>query len=1689
MNPAHRVLCGQCHRLLLFLSLFHLFIPSPSAHATLSLSPRGHEMKDSYHRNLEDNGMLPHVNFTALPTKNTLRINAWITTSLGHRSEIVLGCLAVQDGQRSNPPSINYMRVKSIRRLIPMNSSTEITLGQLEADLEYGIYCLTFDYFDRVTSSFDQMVARSITIRTLCCREIIISLQSTIISSLKSNLDLIGIMWKDNVVRDSNVTIEFLTDYQPFDTVSSNTTTSIPFYPLHLNLHSSYSGFTLSLPSHTPSGLYKLAFQIFGIDSASYQIIYETSNSFVVLSQIQDLNYSAVISHRVTPYLQECRYSSLHQHLILKFNSSTNMAPVGLLNARFNCSLLLTDNDKLSSHYCIWSRSDRLYLHPFTHHPELHFPIGSTLFISQDTLKSYSSLSFQFLSLNETVIEFLFPSSPKHSCQILGPNVPIPPRISISSPSLIGPYDHFTLDLTRSTGNLNHPWLNSTIAVYSSPHQSFLEPINRFFETNYSLSSPTSLSSDHFISQVTYVFEISLCNFLHLCSSHRFELFVSPHPVPVITLFSPRYLVNHNPQQPLVLESQIYQRNNSNLTLLSHSLNIVWTVRKDQTNTSNGEVISSLQSESMIPTIFKLAPGKLQCDTIYEIIVTALDPRTLLSSTNSIFISVDPPKLIPKIRGSPSHFSLSANQTRILNASLSFDENLIGMPNPSAGIHFHWHCSLVDPIVGDPFDCGITFSSSSTPVVLINASYRRSSTLCNYTSRITLSLSSYSHDESSLGIRQSFLSFLVDVVFPNQSLGAVMVSSSPFQYITHQKVSIDGHSHSTSEIMSELQWHILPHPENSNLSALKTNMNSYYLFFPLILRQFSLVPMNSYLLTLSLSSGSFFSLYVPISANPTPGILTISPQLGFEFTTLFHFSTHLWSSSNDDLHDYLPIFYEFGFLSPHNSDSILAIQHKSFRSSLISYLPRGSNSGDFLHDPHELICFVKGSNGNGAISYLTYPITVLSMELNSLDYHSLIMKETTATTLGKNPELASNWILSTGVTSLNQINRSCPLIDCAKLNRFSCHTSMRISHTCGKCFPGYLADDFLIESNTPCYESQTLSSALSIKCSSSIPCPYSYICDESKGSCVVSSQKRCPNDCSSRGKCLYFSRITREQISECHLLDSNCEPQCICQPDYYSTDCSLSQSESQLKISSRKLLLSQLSQEFSENENIQDRLTTYLTLLRELYRFQDELDSFSCSSLLLIVWDFFHEISKDPNIPYDDFVELSVLFDVCYQILPSEIFDTFLQYLEILAEHMLPLEQAIEIIESKFRVVIDWQQPVTTSSIDTLVYRIPQTPLEKLVSYNQIVVSFSPASVSYFSASSPPSIIISQTSLLPNSITKEYLLSGTFVSNPIRIRIRKSSNLPRKLLINFTRISTPLVVDSDVASTVSTVSTEKESFTTRCLKHKIETTLHICKNKYRIRHYCDGVFNGLFTTQCPDRNILPICAVMSRNILASANWTLEENNQCQVFSFDHDTLSCQCHLPLDFNSFEVIPYESYVFSSSSTTTLDLPGENLDSVIVVMLFMFLWLTILAIGFLCHYVDSPPKLYSVNNVSTNTHSAPNNAPSSLQQRRRGRKSCPSGSLAAYAYVLKYIDKTIPFVFRPKKSLTKHLSFAIFQNHRYLRIFTSGGRSHIRIIQMFHFLTVQSFVLFILWLILDRQVIRASSALSSLLLPHPR
>ena len=114
--------------------------------------------------------------------------------------------------------------------------------------------------------------------------------------------------------------------------------------------------------------------------------------------------------------------------------------------------------------------------------------------------------------------------------------------------------------------------------------------------------------------------------------------------------------------------------------------------------------------------------------------------------------------------------------------------------------------------------------------------------------------------------------------------------------------------------------------------------------------------------------------------------------------------------------------------------------------------------------------------------------------------------------------------------------------DCSLLNRYPCATT---TNTCGKCKGTLFGDEG--DSNTIC--SSSISSSV---------------------------KKRCPNDCSNNGVCVYININTNSHISMCNTTDVSCYAECQCAAGFSSSACDITTAEQQWSSDYRATMISQI---------------------------------------------------------------------------------------------------------------------------------------------------------------------------------------------------------------------------------------------------------------------------------------------------------------------------------------------------------------------------------------------------------------------------------------------------------------------------------------------------------------------------------
>lgn len=223
--------------------------------------------------------------------------------------------------------------------------------------------------------------------------------------------------------------------------------------------------------------------------------------------------------------------------------------------------------------------------------------------------------------------------------------------------------------------------------------------------------------------------------------------------------------------------------------------------------------------------------------------------------------------------------------------------------------------------------------------------------------------------------------------------------------------------------------------------------------------------------------------------------------------------------------------YEFYYKA---SDIIFVVKGKSTIFESSSQLPKPS-------DDTQLQVYSTVSDNLGAEALSSILVTINSKpDFNVTEYY--LGNKLSEQDVGNNFQVP---LINVVATTLNVIN--CSLTSpsfCHGLNRGICGSgsiSEVQENRCGRCLAGFSSD--VILGNTPC---KNISSTVVIgkngsSCSTDSDCDYNNCRDN----ICITPIRRCPNDCSGRGKCNYYSRAGSLLPSAC-LESDTCNVRCVC---------------------------------------------------------------------------------------------------------------------------------------------------------------------------------------------------------------------------------------------------------------------------------------------------------------------------------------------------------------------------------------------------------------------------------------------------------------------------------------------------------------------------------------------------------------
>jgi hypothetical protein len=1285
-------------------------------------------------------------------------------------------------------------------------------------------------------------------------------------------------------------------------------------------------------------------------------------------------------------------------------------------------------------------------------------------------------------------------------CTLAAPPDPVSPVVSISAPSVLSQCKSYTLDLTASSGSGGREWTQQVINVSSiSQTTASLEyqpQIEEFYRSEYSLSPPTALQSGYLVGNETYVFTVTLCNFLLQCHSSSASMeIINMNAMPVVTIAgSSDRLIRRADAVSLLSSAYVGTCNSTNRF---SGMTFQWQVSED------GVVSQQLLSTSNNPFKFGLPGGVLSVGSTYTITVLVKDTLFGGQSYSSVTVEVVPSAVVAVISGGAYQSWRVGEAALTLDGSGSYDLDA-GEGVASESLTFTWSCDQSQsPVVLETSFCAqlLPAQQQQSSEATLDMSFMDFSSVLGATFTITLQLEG-SHNRSD--------STSVSVLVAESSSPKITLLSFPGKINTQTHVQVLTSVEVTATAIGV--WSSTDN--NMDLAAIATipslstnfpNAGSY--LFNLAIGGSSLDAGSTYDFVLYVggadgsSSSTTAAVTVEVVEPPRSGELAVSPLTGSEFQDFFQFSTSRWTD------DELPLSYAFGYFSSSFGAvaNMLELQGRGESSFLgDKYLPRGAEARGF-----NLTCGVYAFNALDARSTRSRSVKVLPVQVSAEDFEASVLSQLTEVSSHQDKSAVKS-IVSVGISILNSANCSLAPGDCGEgLHREGCGNT---PHTCGPCLEGYLGES-LGDGNSACYpitaDSSDTSGQVSGACVNSTDCPAMQSCKE--GLCAYTA-KACASDCSGRGRCQLELKTSGVEVEECLMNDFTCLARCVCDEGFLGTGCSETASAMQAKQHTRHQLIYYLNSTMQFEDTDSDSLTAQIALVMDLGANPSELIEASCVILQSIVETIF-SAAADVEIPVSTLQGLLGVLDNCDQVYidsfagdnarlasgsASDAATASLNNNKLLRTSFNGLASKSMVAGETDKEFIDAHSRSTISKNaagDASEQAVPQSQLEQFFQQPKSSLRISGLLDADSTAGGfTRSVVLEETE--PSLHTN----NSEFTSNPLKVEYVLSSTTAQDVLSDASNQSVSVVFQNNgpqayITNSSNSTSSSGVKFVTDCAtSSNVTTSLSVnytCPDGQVVSHRCTDS-SEIITSECPALRYLPVCRTLS----SSSDEEEDTTSTCTLVSFTSTNVTCNCTILLQQSSsgtgdgrrhlygsstvessgyIEMVSmseytYEGFVSTNSEITEISI-SDIQNGLIVIIMFSSLW----GCGAIGLY-----ELMKSWYCKCAAEVDPDNTP---KEREKTISTKDISLDTKKEYLVKYIDNILPTVFRSSMkhdSTLQSLWKTIRTYHPYAVVFTAEGpgAKEMKIQKGIHLLTIQAMLMFIMAVFCDLQVHNAQS-----------
>lgn len=719
----------------------------------------------------------------------------------------------------------------------------------------------------------------------------------------------------------------------------------------------------------------------------------------------------------------------------------------------------------------------------------------------------------------------------------------------------------------------------------------------------------------------------------------------------------------------------------------------------------------------------------------------------------------------------------------------------------------------------------------------------------------------------------------------------------------------------------------------------------------------------------------------------------------------------------------------------------MTVQSRSESAFAVSTLPAGRAASENV-----LPCFSRVYDALGAMSSFDMHVTVSKLELSSNELYVLTVDSMSAAA-GNVASIKQEVGLLSSV--INTVDCSAAP-NCATIGRKDCDI---VENTCGECKTDFVGSSGY--DNSPCIPVSDIDMLHigEVQCSEDAECNAWSTC--AAGMCTFVN-KRCPNNCSEAGDCIFFNRNTAKPVATCLLIDETCEALCECRSGFFGTSCDLTAEEARVKQSIRDELVNSLVSAVGSDDSTSESIQSWIGGAAGLISHPDEVSTAGHSSASNLV----RSVLKANQFVTGELLDetLGVLSNLMHagevetrrrllgsQEAKRETIDLIDGASTLLAKGMVSGQYIKGVITPMFRVAA---QIISSTQEDVTHVSIPQTELERA---NGILSPSISINTTVTSGDVSAAIMALKARFYPEELQ----------SNAIRVRLTSGAeDGPGKFEMDIDLITNELqnylVVNHNVTHNTTCASGDFSSHIYTCPSFSGSAKL--------INHTCNGTA-AVFFTRCPDEHQLPTCRILDGS-----------NVDCFAVRYTAKSTTCRCRIRLssrrrlsgdlensgmlEVASLTVLVADEFVTTIASTEDFDSLEDVRTVLTVILMYGCLWAGGILGIMLCGV----------------RHKASNKVKSSESDLERKKEDARQmrTTAAVKEYLTAYVNEVFPTVFRADSSILR-LYHEICKHHRYLILFTAKGPNSesVRMITGVHLLTIQTMLMFMLAVLYDMQV----------------